>query len=148
MHVVQIWIMHVKCLQNQVNVLKCPNEPQKIQKVNTTLLLFYVDTRNFLKAIRGNGYCFVAKGGMFPTKTITLVVRSSGLWEAYTQTSTKWDNIFTTACWCRSMIPSQVSWISNEFWICMNLKIRHLNVLPAINRALVFKIHSHFFDGT
>ena len=27
------------------------------------------------------------------------------------------DNFFTTACWCRSMIACEVSWISDEFWI-------------------------------
>ena len=54
--------------------------------------MFYVDIRNFLKAIRGNGYRPVPKGGTFPIKTIMLVVRSSGLWEAYTQTCPKWDN--------------------------------------------------------
>ena len=69
----------------------------KNSKLNTTLLLFYVDTRKFWKAIRGNGYRFVPKGGTFPTETITLVVRSSGLWEAYTQTCPKWDKNFTTA---------------------------------------------------
>ena len=51
----------------------------KNPKLNTTLLLFYVDTRKKLKAITGNGYRFVPKGGTFPTETITLVVRSSGL---------------------------------------------------------------------
>ena len=51
----------------------------KIPKLNKTLLLFYVDAGNYLKAIRGNGYRFVPKGGTFPTETITLVVRSSGL---------------------------------------------------------------------
>ena len=40
----------------------------KITKIRTTLLLFYVDTRKNLKAIRGNGYRFVPKDGMFPTK--------------------------------------------------------------------------------
>ena len=40
----------------------------KITKIHTTLLLFYVDTRNFLEAIRGNGYRFVPKGGTFPTE--------------------------------------------------------------------------------
>ena len=70
----------------------------KIPKVNTTLLLLYVDTRTNSKAIRGNGYRFVLKGGTFPTETITLVVRSSGLLEAYTQTRPKWDNFFTTEC--------------------------------------------------
>ena len=67
-------------------------------KVNITLLLFYVDTRHFLKAIRGNGYRFVPKGGTFPTETIKLVVRSFGLWEAYAQTCPRWDKKFTTAC--------------------------------------------------
>ena len=51
--------------------------PQKSQKIDTTLLLFYVDTRIFLKAIRGNGYRFVPKGGTFPTETIMLVVREA-----------------------------------------------------------------------
>ena len=32
---------------------------------------------NNFKAIRGNGYRFVPKGGTFPTETIMLVVRSS-----------------------------------------------------------------------
>ena len=40
----------------------------KNPKNDTTLLLFYVDTRNFLKAIRGNGFRFVPKGGTFPTE--------------------------------------------------------------------------------
>ena len=111
------WIMRIKCLENPINVYKCPNEPWKITKIDTTLLLFYVDTRKILKAIRGNGYRFVPKGGGFPTETITLVVRSSGLWEAYTQTCPKWDKNFTTECWCRSMIACQVSWISDEIWI-------------------------------
>ena len=68
--------MHIKCLENRVNVQKCPSEPRKIPKFDTTLLLFYVDRRNFLKAIRGNGYRFVPKGRTFPTETIRLVVRS------------------------------------------------------------------------
>ena len=48
----------------------------KNPKLNTTLLLFYVDTRIFLKAIRGNRYCFVPKGGKFPTETTSLFVRT------------------------------------------------------------------------
>ena len=106
-----------KCIKNSLNAKKCPNEPRKTTKNNTTLLLFYVETRNFLKAIRGNGYRFIPKGGTFPTETIMLVVRSSGLWEAYTQTCPKWDKKFTMAFWCRSMIACEVSWISDEFWI-------------------------------
>ena len=48
----------------------------KIPKLNTTLLLFYVETRIFLKAIRGNEYRLVPKGGTFAIETIMLVVRS------------------------------------------------------------------------
>ena len=106
-----------KCIENSINAWKCPNKPQKIMTIDTTLPLFYVDTRNILKAIRGNGYRFVPKGGTFPTKTIVIVVRSSGLLEAYTQTCPKWDKNFTTTCWWCSMIACQVSWISEEFWI-------------------------------
>ena len=96
--------------------------PKKSQKNNTTLLFFYVDTRTNLKAIRGSGYRFAPKVGAFPTETIMLAVRSSGLWEAYTQTYPKWDKNFTTTCWCRSIIACQVLWISDEFWIYYNLK--------------------------
>ena len=106
-----------KCIENSVNASKCPHEPQKITKIHTTLLLFYVDTRKKMKAIRGHGIVSSPKVGRSLPKTIMLVVRSSSLWEAYTQTCPKWDKIFTTACWCRSMIACQVSWISDEFWI-------------------------------
>ena len=97
--------------------IKMSKQTRKITKNHTTLLLFYVDMRKFLKAIRGNGYRFVPKGGTFPTKTIMLVLRRSGLSKAYTQTGPKWDKIFTTTCWCFSMIAWQVSRISDEFWI-------------------------------
>ena len=109
--------------------------PGKFLKFNTTLLLFYVDTRIFLKAIRGRGYHFIPKGGTFTTETIRLVVRSSGLWEAYTQTCPKWDKTFTKTCWCRSMIACQVSLISDEFWIYYNLKTKDLNVCGRVTVA-------------
>jgi hypothetical protein len=65
-----------KCIENSVIVQKCHNEPWKIPKFNTTLLLFYVDTKKKLKARRGNEYRFVHKGDTFPTGTMRLVVRS------------------------------------------------------------------------
>ena len=78
MHVVQIGIMHINALKTHLMHKNVQTNPKKSQK-NTTLLLFYVDTRKLLKAIRGNGYRFVPKGGAFPTETIMLVVRSSSL---------------------------------------------------------------------
>ena len=41
---------------------------EKITKIHTTLMLFYVDTRKFWKAIRGSGYHFGPEGGTFPTE--------------------------------------------------------------------------------
>ena len=122
--------------------------PEKSQKLTQHSCCSMLTREKKLEAIRGNGYRFIPKGGTFPTETIMLVVRSSSLWEAYPQTCPKWDKNFTTACWCRSMIACQVLWISDEFWIYYNLKTRHLNVLKAINGALVFEIHSHFLHGT
>ena len=43
-------------------------QTSKMTKIHTTLPLFYVDTRKKLKAIRGKGYRFLPKGGMFPTE--------------------------------------------------------------------------------
>ena len=79
MHVVQIGIMHINALKTQLMCKNVQTNPEKSQKIDTALLLFYVDTRKNLKAIRGNGYCFTPKVGAFPTETIMLVVRSSGL---------------------------------------------------------------------
>ena len=59
--------MHINALKGQL-MHKNVQRTRKIPKFNTTLLLFYVDTRIFLKAIRGNGYRFIPKGGTFPTE--------------------------------------------------------------------------------
>ena len=67
MHVVQILIMHINALKTLLMHENVQTNPQNT-KIHTTLLLFYVDTRKKLKAIRGNGYRFVPKGGMFPTE--------------------------------------------------------------------------------
>ena len=65
--------------------------PEKSQKLTKHSCFSTLTWENNLKAIRDNGYCFVHKGGTFVTETIMLVVRSSGLWEEYTQTCPKWD---------------------------------------------------------
>ena len=52
-----------------------PEKSQKLTQHSCESML----TLEFFKAIRGNGYRFVPKGGTFPIKTIMLVVISSGL---------------------------------------------------------------------
>ena len=147
MHVVQIWIMHIKALKTQLMYKNVQTDPEKFQNLTQHSCCSMLSLEKQFKSRRGNGYRFVQKGETFPTETIRLVVRSYGLWEAYPQTCPKWDKKFTTASWCLSMIACQVSWISDEFRIYQNLKTRHLNVLPTINDALVFEIHSHFLHG-
>ena len=112
---VQIWIMHINALKTQLMHKNVQTNPKKSQKFTQHSCCSMLTREKKLKAIRGNGYRFVV-GRSLP-KTVMLVVRSSGLWEAYTQTCPKWDKICTTACWCRRMIACQVSWILDEFWI-------------------------------
>ena len=114
---VQIWIMHINALKTQLMHKTVQTNPEKSQKFAQHSCCSMLTPETKLKAIRGNGYRFVHKGGTFPTEISMLVVKSSGLWEVYTQTCPKWDKICTTTGWCRSMITCQVSWISDEFWI-------------------------------
>ena len=59
--------MHINALKTQLMHKNVQTNP-KIIKIHTTLLLFYVDMKKKLKAIRGNRYRFVLKGGTFPTE--------------------------------------------------------------------------------
>ena len=52
--------------------------PKKIQNLTQHSCCSMLTLEFFFKAIRGNGYHFVPKGGTFPIETIMLVVRSSG----------------------------------------------------------------------
>ena len=135
MHVVQIWIMHINALKTQLMHKNVQTNPEKSQKFTQHSCCSMLTWEKKLKAIRGNGYCFVPKGGKFLTETIRLAMRSSGLWEAYPQTCPKWDKKFSTTCWCRSMTTCQVSWIWDELWIYKNLKTRYLNVCSRVTVA-------------
>ena len=105
-----------------------PNEPGLIPKFSTILLFGIICLCKKIKAGEGSVICHFAHGGdTFHLGTTSLLERSSSCWEAYTQTCPKWDKICTTACWCRSMTPCQVSWFSGEFWISRNLKTKFLN---------------------
>ena len=53
--------------------------PEKSQKIKQHSYCSMLTGEKKLKPIRGNGYHFTPKVGSFPTKTIMLVVGSSGL---------------------------------------------------------------------
>ena len=120
--------MHINVLKTQLMHKNVQTNPEKSQKLAQHSCCSMLTLGKKLILRRGNGYRSATKVGVSPTETIMLVVRSSGLWEAYTQTSPKWDKKFTMTCCCCSVIACQVSWISNEFWMYYNLKMRYLNV--------------------
>ena len=94
MHVVQILIVLINALKTKLMRKKCQNEPRKAPKIDTTLVLFYVDTRNILKVRRGNIYCFVPQGGTYPAETIRLVVREALVCEKLIPTPAPYGTIF------------------------------------------------------
>ena len=147
-HVVQIWIMHINALKTHLMHKNVQTNPEKSRKITQHSCCSMLTREKNWKQLEAMDIVSSPKVGCSLPKTIMLVVRSSSLWEAYTQTCPKRDKNFTTACWCRSMNTCQVSWISDEFWIYQNFKTRHLNVFPAINGAPVFEIRSHFLHGT
>ena len=90
--------MHINALKAQLMHKNVQTNPEKSQKFTQHSSCSMLTQEKNLKAIRGNGYRFVPKGGASSTETIMLVARRSGLGEAYTQTSPEWDKNFTTAC--------------------------------------------------
>ena len=147
MHVVQILIMHINALKTQFMHKNVQTNLEKWQKIHTTLLLFYVDTRIFLKAIRGNGYRLIPKGGTFPTEIIRLVVRSSGLWEAYPQTCPKWEKHYHGMLMpLRDSMPGFMNF--GRALDLLELKKKVSQCLRLSDGDRVFDIHSHFLHGT
>ena len=101
-----------KCIENSVNAEKCPNEPRKITKIHATLMLFYVDTRKKFESNKRQWISFR------PQRWDVLYRKPSCLlWEVIPKPAPNGTIFFTMACWRRSMIACQVSWISDKFWI-------------------------------
>ena len=78
-HEVQILIMNINTLKTQLMHKNVQTNPEKSQKSTQHSSCSMLTREKILKAIRGNGYRFVPKGGVFPTETIMLVVRNSSL---------------------------------------------------------------------
>ena len=134
--------MHINALKTQLMHKNVKRNPKKSQKIDTTLLLFYVDTRKFLKVIRGNIYRLVPKGGTFPIETIMLVVRS--LYPNLPQMG----QIFYHGM----LMPLHDSMPSfMNFRRVLDLLIIKSNVSQCLRPSddgRVFEIHSHFLHGT
>ena len=71
--------MHINALKTHLMHKNFQMNPEKTQKLTQHSSCSMLTREKKMKAIRGIGYRFVPKGGTFPTETIMLVVRSSGL---------------------------------------------------------------------
>ena len=103
--VVQIWIMHIKCLEIQL-MYKRPNEPGIIPNFSTKLLFGLNCVCKKIKAREGSVCRFAHGGDTFPLRTTSLLERNSDLQEAYTKACPNSAKKFTTRCWCHVMMPS------------------------------------------
>ena len=135
MHVVQIWIMHINALKTQLMHKNIQTNPEKSQKFTQHSCCAMLTREKKLKAIRGNGYLFVPKGGTFPTENHHACCEKLRFVRSIYPNQPQMGQKFTTACWGRSMTACQVSWISDELWIYLNLKTRYINVCGRVTVA-------------
>ena len=120
----------------------------KNTKNNTTLLLFYVDTRKNLKAIRGNGYHFVPKGGTFPTENHhACCEKLRFLRSIYPNLPQMGQNLYHGKLMpLHDSMPSFMNF--RRVLDLLESKNHASQCSAAINGAPVFEIHSHFLHGT
>ena len=120
----------------------------KIPKLNKTLLLFYVDTRKFLKAIRGNGYCFVHKGGTFPTENHHACCEKLRFVRSiYPNLPQIGQNFYH--CMLMPFHASMSSFMNFKRVLdLLELQKQVPQHLPESHGAVVFEFHPHFLHGT
>ena len=121
----------------------------KNTKNHTTLLLFYVDTRKKLKAIRGNVYRFVPRGGMFPTENHHACCEKLRFERSiYPDLPQMGQKIYHGML---MPLPDSIPSFMNSRRVLDLLEFKNQASQyfgGNQNGALVFEIHSHFLHGT
>ena len=139
--------MHINALKTQLMHKNVQTNLEKSQKNHTTLLLFYVDTRKKLKAIRGNGYNFVPKGGTFPTENHHACCEKLWFVRSLYPNLPQMGQIFYHGM----LMPLHDSMPSfTNFGRIMDLLELQKQVrqrLPESHGAVVFEFHPHFLHG-
>ena len=117
-HVVQIWIMHINSLKTQLMHKNIQTNPEKSQKFTQHSCCSMLTREKKLESNKRQWISFRPQRWDVPYQKPSCL-----LWEALVcekhipKPAPNGTKFFTTACWCRSMIACQVSWISDEFWI-------------------------------
>ena len=127
---------------------KMSKRTPKITKIHTTLLLFYVDTRNFLKAVRGNGHRFVPKGGTFPAENHHACCEKLRFVRSISPNLPQmrqkiYHNILMPL---HDSMPSFMNF--RRVLDLLEFKNQASQCFDSNQRCLVFEIHSHFLHGT
>ena len=107
-------------------------------------MLFYVDSRKKFEIEKRQRISFYLERWNVPYQNHhTCCVRSSSLWEAYTQTCTKWDKKFTQHPCC-SMLILEKNWNREEaMHIASSRKVKRSVPQPSglLWEALVCEMH-------
>ena len=140
--------MHINALKTHLMHKNVQTNPEKSQKFTQHSCCSMLTREKSLKAIRGNGYRFVPKGGMFPTeKHHACSEKLRFVRSIYPNLPQMGQNLYHAMLMpLRDSMPSFMN--IRLVLDLLEFKTRHLNVLPAINSAPMFEIHSHFLYGT
>ena len=140
--------MHINALKTQLMHRNVQMNHEKSQKFTQHSCCSMLTREKNLKAIRGNGYSFVPKGGTFPTeKHHACCEKLRFVRSIYPNLPQMGQNLYHGMLMpLHDSMPSFMNF--RRVLDLLEFKNQDLNVLPAINGALVFEIHYHFLHGT
>ena len=134
--------MHINALKTHLMHKNVQTNHEKSHKFTQHSCYSTLTREKNMKAIRGNGYRFVPKGGRFPTETTTLVVRS--LYPNLPQMGQK--------IYHGMLMPLHDSMSSfmnfRRVLDLLEFKNQVSQCLRPSDSGRVFEIHSHFLHGT
>ena len=140
--------MHINALKTQLMHKNVQTNPEKSQNFPQHSSCSMLTREKKLKAIRGNGYRFVPRGGMFPTENhhpCCEKLRFVG--SIYPNLAQMGQNLYHGILMpLHDSMPSFMNF--RRVLDLLEFKNQASNVFPAINGALVFEILFHFLHGT
>ena len=140
--------MHINALKTQLMLKNVQTNPEKSQKFTQHSCCSMLTREKNLKAIRGNGYRFVHKGGMFPTENHHACCEK--LWfvrSIYPNLPQMGQNLHHDILMpLHDSMPSFMNF--RRVLDLLEFKNQASHCFAAINGAPVFEIHSHFLRGT
>src|SRR4051812_34642321 len=127
--------MHINALKTHLVHKNVQTNPEKSQKITQHSCCSMLTREKYLKAIRGNGYRFVHKGGTFPTEN------HHACCEKLRFVRSIYPNLPL-----HDSMPSFMNF--RRVLDLLEFKNQASHALLAVNGAPVFEIHSYFLHGT